>query len=484
MKASHGLLIWSLTMRQRPTRFRQAILELTPLSERLRQVGLVDKSQLFAFLCDLGFADYGMGDRYEALLKELFGDSPGPDGPDEFHPFRFYTVLRALQESSGGPLDPDEDDEIIDLAILLEPIFWPEITYRNTSSLGGDEYWRLLDEYNKHVSALLQQEDINKWKRRHENLLRIAARVDSNRELYLLLRLSGWDQRSKLTGRVSAALWIRHIAEAIRRGFEKAHGLLWPEEDGAFDRLRSQLLGSERLLDEFALSRRHIARRFELFSGSAIRWYVEGLTEYYAVLEALDNPALFGVEIVNLAGRIERDKDNIALNMKAWIEEDIRLRRFSIISFDADVRQNVKTIGSLSSLVVGSIFAHKPDFEFANFTLDELVHVAAELDKTEGFGSDALRSGDWAGIGTGKAFEKRYLAASKRGRALKGEKWGQALARYAEERPNRPDGAERPFSVSLRHAVLAQSSNWDHHKDSFVIDPKTFRSEPRKDPEQ
>jgi hypothetical protein len=455
MKANHWLIIWSLTMTQRPTRFRQTILELSPLAERLRQVGLVDKSQLFAFLCDLEFADYGMGDRFEALLKELFSDSPGPDGPDEFHPFRFYTVFRALQKSSGGTLNPSEDDETIDLAILLEPIYWPEITYRNTSNLGGDEYWRLLDEYDKHVSALLQQEDINRWKRRHENLLRIGARVDSNRELYLLLRLSGWDQRSKVTGRVAAALWIRHIAEVIRRGFEKVHRVLWPEEDGAFDRLRSRLLGSERLLDQPALSRRHIARRFELFSGSAVRWYVEGPTEYYAILEALGDAALFGVEIVNLAGRIERDKDNIALNMKEWLEEDIRLKRFSIISFDADVRQNVKRIGSLSNLVVGSIFAHKPDFECANFTVDELVRVAAELDKTEGFDSDALRNSDWTGIDTGKAFENRYLAVSNRGRALKGEKWGRALARYAEERPNRRDGAERPFTVALRHAVLA-----------------------------
>ena len=144
----------------------------------------------------------------------------------------------------------------------------------------------------------------------------------------------------------------------------------------------------------------------------------------------------------------------------------------------------IEPFQAVRDLVVGSIFAHKPDFQFANFTLDELVHVAAELDRTEGFDSDALRNSDWTGIGTGKAFENRYLAVSNRGRALKGENWGRALARYAEERPNRPDGAERQFTVSLRHAVLAQSSNWDHHKDSSVIDPKTFRTEPRQKPGQ
>lgn len=148
---------------------------------------------------------------------------------------------------------------------------------------------------------------------------------------------------------------------------------------------RHRLLGSERLFDDPTPSRRHLARRFELFSGSAIRWYVEGPTEYFAISEVLADPALYGVEIVNLAGRIEKDKDNIALNMKEWLQEDNRLRRFSLISFDADVPQNVKTISTLSELVIGSVFAHRPDFEFANFTIEELVHIAADLDKNRRF---------------------------------------------------------------------------------------------------
>lgn len=153
-----------------------------------------------------------------------------------------------------------------------------------------------------------------------------------------------------------------------------------------------------------------------------------------------------------------------------------------MISFDADVRQNVKTIGLLSNLVVGSIFAHKPDFEFANFTLPELVEIASKLDSTEGYDSEPLRSCDWTGIDTGKAFENKYLAVSNRKRALKGEKWGRALARYAEEKPKRPDGVERPFTASLRHAVLAQTSNYDRHKDNFVIDSKTFKWKSQKPP--
>jgi len=39
-----------------------------------------------------------------------------------------------------------------------------------------------------------------------------------------------WEQRERLKGRLSGALWLRHLAELIRRGFEDAFDERWPEE--------------------------------------------------------------------------------------------------------------------------------------------------------------------------------------------------------------------------------------------------------------
>ena len=118
----------------------------------------------------------------------------------------------------------------------------------------------------------------------------------------------GWDKRNKLTGKVSAALWTRHIAEVIRRGFEKAHGVRWPEGTGRSTDCAMNLLGSERLLgtqprfpDDTSQGDSNYSLAVQ--SGGS----VEGPTEYYAVLEALGDPSLYGVEIVNLLGRI-RDR--------------------------------------------------------------------------------------------------------------------------------------------------------------------------------
>lgn len=142
-------------MGQQPTRFRQTILDLSHSSEVIRQNRLIDKVQMFTFLCDRGLADWSVRERFEAITKELFADMPGPDGAGEFHPFRFYTVFRALENSANTVGDSSADGEIIDLAVLLEPIYWPDITYRRTTNVGEDEYSRLLDEYKGYLLPLL-----------------------------------------------------------------------------------------------------------------------------------------------------------------------------------------------------------------------------------------------------------------------------------------------------------------------------------------
>ncbi len=177
-------------MRQQQSRFRQTNPDLNRLLESLRQNSLISKRQMFEFLRDRGLAGYDALDRFEAVLKELPVDLLHPDGAGEFHPFRFYTAFKALEESTIAKVSLSPADvEIVDLAVLLEPIYWPQITYRRTSSGGEAQYLRLWDEYKGRLLPLLGKEDNEKWRSYHQRLLQIAARLDSNQELYLLLRL-------------------------------------------------------------------------------------------------------------------------------------------------------------------------------------------------------------------------------------------------------------------------------------------------------
>jgi hypothetical protein len=453
--------------------------------ERLRQNRLLGENEFLAFVQRCGVLGVrGLPPDSESLQSLLGVDCRDHRGGGLFHPFRFSVAYESLSRSPGPKLLDEAvqiSKQVVDLAVLLEPLSWPWITgrHRFNDCISEDAYFTRLGIYRGSVLNIVKTLDVSIWRDRHAKLCAAATRMDSNQELYLLLRLSAWDRRQELTGQISGALWIRHIAEVIRLGFEEAHAQEWREEDQAFETLRERLLGSKRILDSPSLSRRHIARRFELFSGSAVRWYLEGPTEYYAVQEIFGAPALYGIELMNLSGKIAADKNNIALQIQQWLREDNGLKRFSIITFDRDVMPNEKTIRQQAELIVGSVFANDPDFEFANLTIEELVSVAAQLDEEAGFSGAALREGDWTGITKGKDFEKKYTGLSETGRNLKGEKWGRALARYMEQNPLRADGKQRPFREALMHAALAQSSNYDFDKQTFQIDPHTFQRKQR-----
>jgi hypothetical protein len=241
---------------------------------------------------------------------------------------------------------------------------------------------------------------------------------------------------------------------------------------------RKTVFGSERPLDDELRSKPYLAWEFGLFTGSVVRWYVEGETEYYAILHTFLDPPKSGIELVNLRGNLAAEKDNAALKLRDWLREDKALSRFSIISFDSDAPANVKAIRRQvdKQNVVGFIAAHKPDFEFANFTIQELAEVAARIDEASGVSGDIVRNADWTGVSSAKAFEERYKAISaRRPRGLKGEKWGRELAAYAGKHPNRSDdGSERPFWREIGVALRSRITHYDFQKERFRFDRETF----------
>jgi hypothetical protein len=380
-------------------------------------------------------------------------------------------------------------NEIATLAILLEPVYWPRITgvQRHGGAVGFPEFNTRWEQYHAKACDLVARLSPQFWHKAHKELRDDAAWMDGNDNLYLLLRVSTWEERKKLTGTISGALWIRHLAEVIRRGFEEVHQTEWPEEDRAFviwsKGGRKRVLGSERPLDDEFRSKVHLAYRFGLFTGSPVRWYVEGGTERFAVQEILSQPERYGVGLVNLRGAIKDGSRNIAMTLQDSLLEDRALRRFSVISFDLDEKENVKLIQRQvqEDNIVGMIAAHDPDFEFANFHVRELVDIAAQIDVESGFPGDNVREADWSGVTSGKAFEAKYRKVSaRRPSGLKGEQWGRALARYARANPRRSDnGITRPLLSQVQAALHAWNSNYDVETEMFRFDPNTFERIPR-----
>ncbi len=485
-----------------PDRIRQHLSDCSAELKPLLKNRLLNERSFIKFAKDRGLEVNGVvkGDPSKLNGLGCFPcDGHGDDGTSLlFHPFRIYPLQRILyaykcstEISSSLIQDTAKWNRIADLAILLEPIYWPIVSGRRSrpASISEEKHKIQLEQYRTKVLRLVETLDPDEWQKLHEELRRDASQLDENGPLYLLLRLSKWTQREKIKGRISGALWIRYIAETIRRAFEEAHQKQWLEKDQSTNPLeftgRTINYGSDRPLDDPLQSPSRLAFHFELFTGSVVRWYVEGYTEYYAVLSVIKEPPKIGIELINLCGNIASEKDNIALKLTDGFAKDREFRRFSMVSFDVDVPENVKFIRRSveNEYIVGFIAAHKPDFEFANFTLKELIEIAAKIYESYEGSADTIRQGNWksnGGVGkinNAKEFEKRYLELSRQTpKTLKGEEWGRALATYASQHPQRSDDqSERPFWREIRTALQGRTANYDLQRERHKFDPKTFK---------
>lgn len=208
---------------------------------------------------------------------------------------------------------------------------------------------------------------------------------------------------------------------------------------------------------------------------------VEGETEYFAIKEAFGEPARSGIELQNLAGGIVHPKDNFELKLRGMLEKDKELRRLSLLSIDRVPETAVTFVKGLvkDRLVVGRVFVADPDFEYANFTIEELKEVAARLvaePTCEGRtgDADAVRNGDFGECTNGEAFCER---ASKLALVpgIKGERWGRALAQFAMESPEHPEtGRPRPFVAACHTAIRCRRADYLIEAECWAIDPETL----------
>ncbi len=500
--------------------FSEHFQELMLTSNLLCQNNLLNEGELASFARDRGFNVWGVATGAPGVLHErglLPADGEDFRGRPTFHPFRMYSAdltLQAIREDAPSLAAMRQDREfwikerklsvlpygetvkraaqrsniVVGLAMFLEPLYWPRITgwQRRTGGLHEEEFHEVQEQFCQDALDFIRTLDCAVWQKEHETLRHDAAGLDENGTLYALLRLSHWDSRKDLKGDIAGALWLRHMAEVLRRGFEEAHGVQWLEEDQCYipwpPRGRKFAFGSLRPLDDETAARPVVAWSFGLLTGSIVRWYVEGETEYYAILELFPKPERGNVEIVNLHGSIREGKNNVATHLGTWLKDDEAQRRFSMLTFDKDVDKNVEDIKR--HVRDGKTFAyigvHDPDFEFANFTLEELVEVAAQIDEARGASGEAVRQANWTGISKGGDFATQYWDVTPKQpwpQNLKGENWGRALAKYAAEHPRKPGEQEqRTFLRTIDTAAFLRSVNYDYQKERIACDPDTLKT--------
>jgi hypothetical protein len=243
------------------------IQELADQLATCRQNQLLSEGEFIGFCKKRDIPVFGVltGDpsklQARGLLKE---DAKNNSNLLLYHPFRFYIVyevldllriplawssylerervLSTLERRLHEWLPSDKQisaraakaNEIVELAILLEPIYWQHVTRIIVGSAFTMEDKPDNSSYINKVKQYVKSLCPEQWKANHDILRRRTANIDDNGSLYLLLRLSCWEEREKLARRISLTLWIRHIAEMIRLAFEKQYEVKWDEEDWAY----------------------------------------------------------------------------------------------------------------------------------------------------------------------------------------------------------------------------------------------------------
>ena len=276
------------------------------------------------------------------------------------------------------------------------------------------------------------------------------------------------------------------MAEVIRRTLEQALDQQLPEEDQMgfgqwMSGARKMLYGTERVFDGDQKVLREFLSGIGIDYGTKVRCYVEGETELGALKSAVGD--LNGIEFVNLRGQFVEKKGK-GLAFKGSLENDRKSHVFSIVLLDGDRQDFVRVVKKAAEegIIFGRFFVSKPDFEFANFSLEELIDVLvsiADKEDIEGVEKEQLLS-DLEGVSSSRELF-RILGQSYQqlSSIQKSEKWGEELMDYAIKHPQASaqsgsdDEKERPIIEAARVALIGRKSGYIKSYDQYKVDPDT-----------
>jgi hypothetical protein len=440
-----------------------------------------------------------------------------------FHPFRYYVlhrieqalapgagVMQMLRSTDGcrrslehrieyfNELTAGEHfrgrvrrwNEVTSLAVAAEPFTFSKLfgysglpaTYLEKE----EEFDQAVEDHFTGYKEVLQGIGLDGVKKIISEVCREAERLEPNKEVHLMLRLTERKYRlDRVLGRLGGAMHLLAMAETIRRSAEMVFETELPEEDeygfGLDDGgdYKQFFYGSQRLLDDYK-ARATFIRDLRLDHSVRLRWYVEGDTELGAIERALGRNE--EIEIVNLRGAVAAAKGK-GLSFSENLSNDMRRSVYSWVTLDGDSDDNLRVVKRAAEKgeMFGMFFVSDPDFEFANFTLDELVEIlwdAASENGAEPGEKQTLEQ--TAGAKSGKRlFELAKPAVPALARVGKGKAWGERLMRYAWKTPHvrRGDGParERPIIEAVEEALRTAGCSYFHSRKSCKVDAKTGR---------
>lgn len=421
------------------------------------------------------------GDSFQSLISRESVMESADTHPKHLHGFIVSTDFVPVMEYLKS---------IADLAIAMEPLFFDKI-YGHSSrpvSVTREQMTQkkeVLRDKARHLILELGEKRVEMARR---VLVVDAERLDPNTNVHVILRLANGHLRENLKGRLGGSMHLLAMAEMIRLATEDAFRKHLPEEDEiGFGYLmpghKEKRYGSQRLFDGNFRGSKEFLRSFDLDYAVRLRWYVEGDTEAGAV------EALFGdfepFECVNLGGQVSASGGK-GLAFKEDLTRDLRASVFSFVTIDGDREEFVRVLRKAAEddSFCGEFDISSPDFEFGNFSVEELTDVAWQMALEQNAGAEWRERFSWAcaRASSGKEFARCASAAIPNFRLeiAKGKRWGKLLMAYAAKNPNRIDpksgkSAPRPFLQLAQDAFNAVDASFHVHRRKMRVDPKSGR---------
>ena len=482
--------------------------------EGINLIGESNDHKYFSDLRQLGIPQ----DNIEKIISSL---SDLPKGVEIFfHPFKYY-VFYHIQRILGSNISPfqmfyqshyhkmvdsrinqfnkfvasnqlseliNKWNDLTTLAVISEPCYFAYIfeNIKMPPHITEAQQMENIEKYKEKLNHLYQQLPKEEIISCLQDLCWNAEMIEPNKQIQTLLRFMNGRKRLEIKGKLGGARSLKTMAEMIRRMTEYSFGVTLPEEDDMgfapyLPGIKKEFFGHDRIFD-YNTARREFVREMDLDHSARLRWYVEGPTEYYAL-----NPisSLPEIEVINLAGVVYQKQGKGVAFRDNLIQND-RSHVFSVILIDGDNKDNVRAVqqAAKDDVFCGLFQISQPDFEFYNFTIDELEEIIWGLvDKQER--TDAYRKILNEAI-RGENNASDIIDAAKRSipslyQLHKGKEWGEKLREYALNRPNKGETEViRPFIELVNNVLTSFKTNYVINRENYYIDPSNGHLRKRK----
>jgi hypothetical protein len=388
------------------------------------------------------------------------------------------TATLRMDKHPYGSFDPLWIKALTELGMVLEPIYRPQIKGRVTlhNRFDFEEYDKEVDELREKVLILTKDFEKEDWKQIHDATSFFSNSLDKNAELKTLITLMRNEDQDRIKGKIGAALVAREIAHSIRYlALDNKTELSeeqFSEHSGYTRAYFSHFRGSRTIVDGARENRLKFVRGFGLDFSVRARLYVEGDTEQSCFDSALRQYGF--VEVINLRGAFSEKKGR-GLAFRESLRNDKRSHIYSILVLDGDRKDNIRVVkkAAENAEFLGEFFINDPDFEFQNFSIDELCEIISER-----LGVNLEPSPYRDAKSKKELFLKIGSSHPELDRVCKGSDWGLLLGKYAEIHPRTdPPGLpeDRPINQIVRLCLFTGLMNFANDENDKKVDVRSGR---------